>query len=57
MNIKTIGINLAKSVLQVHGVDKGSKVVVQKKLRRSIFCTTNSLFDGHGSLQRRSLLG
>jgi transposase len=35
MNIKTIGIDLAKSVFQVHGVDKRGKVVVQKKLKRS----------------------
>ena len=35
MNITTIGIDLAKSVIQVHGVDKRGKVVVQKQLRRS----------------------
>jgi transposase len=35
MNITTIGIDLAKSVFQVHGVDKRGKVVVQKQLRRS----------------------
>jgi len=35
MNITTIGIDLAKSVFQVHGVDKDGKTVVQKRLRRS----------------------
>jgi transposase len=35
MNIKTIGIDLAKSIFQVHGVDKRGKVVTQKQLRRS----------------------
>ena len=35
MNITTIGIDLAKSVFQVHGVDKRGKVVVQRQLRRS----------------------
>lgn len=29
------GIDLAKSVLQVHGVDEGGRVVVQRQLRRS----------------------
>ncbi len=35
MNITTIGIDLAKSVFQVHGVDKDGKTVIQKRLRRS----------------------
>ena len=35
MNVTTIGIDLAKSVFQVHGVDKDGKMVIQKRLRRS----------------------
>ncbi len=35
MNVTTIGIDLAKSVFQVHGVDKRGKAVIQKRLRRS----------------------
>lgn len=35
MNITTIGVDLAKSVFQVHGVDKCGKAVIQKRLRRS----------------------
>lgn len=35
MNITTIGVDLAKSVFQVHGVDKRGKTVIQKRLRRS----------------------
>jgi len=35
MQITTIGIDLAKSVFQVHGVDGSGAVVIQKKLRRS----------------------
>ena len=35
MNVTTIGIDLAKSVFQVHGVDKDGKTVIQKRLRRS----------------------
>jgi len=35
MNISTIGIDLAKNVFQVHGVDAQGKVVVVRKLRRA----------------------
>ncbi len=34
MNIKRIGIDLAKQVFQVHGVDGQEKVVLRKQLRR-----------------------
>ena len=34
MEITTIGLDLAKSVFQVHGVDKRGKVRVRKQLRR-----------------------
>jgi transposase len=35
MEITTLGIDLAKSVFQIHGVDGSDTVVLQKKLRRS----------------------
>jgi transposase len=35
MQVTTIGLDLAKSVFQVHGVDAAGKVVMTKKLRRS----------------------
>jgi transposase len=35
MNATTIGIDLAKSVFQVHGVDAAGRVTVMKKLRRA----------------------
>jgi transposase len=35
VNITAIGIDLAKNVFQVHGVDEHGKVVVRKQLRRS----------------------
>lgn len=35
MQITTMGIDLAKSVFQVHGVDERGKVVVRKTLRRA----------------------
>ena len=34
MKITTIGIDLAKAVFQVHGVDKHGKVVLRKQLKR-----------------------
>ena len=35
MQITTIGLDLAKNVFQVHGIDANEKVVVRKQLRRS----------------------
>ena len=35
MQITTIGLDIAKNVFQVHGVDGDEKVVVRKQLRRS----------------------
>jgi transposase len=35
MKVTTIGLDIAKSVFQVHGEDCNGKVVVQKRLRRS----------------------
>ena len=34
MEIRTLGIDLAKSVFQPHGVDAEGAVVLRKKLRR-----------------------
>lgn len=34
MDITTLGIDIAKSVFQLHGIDADGVVVVQKKLRR-----------------------
>ena len=35
MEITTIGLDIAKNVFQVHGIDAAEKVVVRKQLRRS----------------------
>ncbi|SEN53265.1 transposase [Nitrosomonas marina] len=35
MNITRIGIDLAKQIFQIHGVDKQGEVVLKKQLRRS----------------------
>ncbi len=37
MHITTLGIDLAKSVFQLHGVDAAGAVVLRKKLRRGAF--------------------
>ena len=34
MNIKRIGIDLAKTVFQLHGVDRREQPVLRKKLKR-----------------------
>ena len=34
MQITTIGLDIAKNVFQVHGIDEAEKVVVRKQLRR-----------------------
>lgn len=35
MQVTTIGLDLAKSVFQVHGVDIAGMAVIKKKLRRA----------------------
>jgi len=35
MQITTIGLDIAKNLFQVHGIDAAEKVVVRKRLRRS----------------------
>ena len=35
MHITTVGIDLAKPVFQVHGVDDAGQVVVKRRLRRA----------------------
>jgi len=34
MNINNLGVDLAKHVFQLHGVDRHGQVVVKKRLRR-----------------------
>lgn len=37
LEVCTVGIDLAKNVIQVHGIDANGKVVVRRQLRRSQF--------------------
>ena len=55
MEIVRIGLDLAKNVFEVCGVDMRDAVVLRKTLRRDavpqFFCGTAALFSRHGSLQ------
>src|SRR6056297_3565406 len=42
----TVGVDLAKNVIQVHGIDANGKVMVRRQLRRSRFL---AFFEGHAS--------
>ena len=39
MEISTIGLDLAKSIFQVHGITNAGEVVVRKAPRRSLLAT------------------
>ena len=61
MHVNTIGVDLAKNVFQVHGVDSAGKVVITRQLRRKqvldFFQQASRLPGGYGSLRNRSSLG
>ena len=61
MQIATIGLDLAKSVFQVHGIDATGQVVVRKSLRRSqmlpFFCQIASLPGRYRGVRHVALLG
>ena len=56
MKITTIGLDVAKNVLQIHGVDEDGKVVVKKQLKRSqvaeYFANLPPCLVGDGSVRR-----
>jgi transposase len=59
--ITTIGLEIAKNVFQVHGIDGTEKVVVRKQLRRSqvltLFKALPPCLVGHGGLCHSPSLG
>ena len=59
--ITTVGLDLAKSVFQVHGADASGCGMLRKKLRRDqvrpFFQPAAALRRCHGSLRRRTRLG
>jgi len=62
MNIKRVGIDLAKQVLQMYGVDHQDKIILQRQLRRNqllnFFATLPPCLIGmEGSLWWRASLG
>ncbi len=61
MKITTIGIDLAKEVFQIHGVDEHGKVVLHKRLSRGkitkFFANIETLPDRYGSLRQLTPLG
>lgn len=61
MKITTIGIDLAKEVFQIHGVNEHGKIVLRKQLRRNAmteyFANLAPCLIGDGSLWQFALLG
>ena len=61
MQITTIGLDIAKNVFQVHGIDAAEKVVVRKQLRRgqliAFFQRSGAVPCRHGGLRDGTLLG
>ena len=49
-DITTIGLDLAKSVFQIHAVDEASSVMMRKRLRRS---QVLAFFAGISAVPRR----
>jgi hypothetical protein len=56
MQVTTIGLDLAKHVFQIHGIDAAEKVVVRKQLRRGLRGAV-AVPDRHGGLCHGALLG
>lgn len=56
--LATVGIDLAKSVFQIHGVNENGRVLVRRQLRRSqllaFFQKHPAMPDRHGGLCRLS---
>jgi transposase len=61
MRITRVGFDIAKQVLQVHGVDEHGVAKVRKTLTRGkvleFFCTATPVPDRYGGMRRRTLLG
>jgi transposase len=61
MQVTTIGLDLAKHVFQIHGIDAAEKVVVRRQLRRSqvmaFFEALASCLIGIRSVRHSTLLG
>ena len=56
MKITTIGIDLAKTVFQVHGVDERGKTVLRKQLKRKVHSIINRHFWERSAYASKSML-
>jgi transposase len=57
MQISTIGIDLAKTVFQVHGVDAAEKPALKKQLRRGQVIKAAAVPRRHGGVRHVAPLG
>ena len=59
MQITTIGLDIAKNVFQVHGIDAAENVIVRKQLRRgqSVLRSSGAVPGRHGGLCHVAPLG
>ena len=61
MKIMRMGVDLAKNVFQLHGVDEEEQVVLRKQFKREkmlrFFAQLPPMHDRHGVLRRQPLLG
>ncbi len=57
-SIKALGIDLAKLVFSIHGVDKYSKCQLRKTVKRNnLLAEVTTLYHWYGGMLRCSLLG
>ncbi|MEM5314376.1 transposase [Paraburkholderia sp. JHI869] len=57
MNIVTVGLDLAKSVMQVHAVNSQGEIVVRKTRGCTSDCHARTVCNRHGSVHLVALLG
>jgi len=61
MKITTIGLDLAKNIFQIHGVDQHGKTIVRKQFKRAemspLLRQSALVPDRHGILRQRTPLG
>ena len=59
--VTTIGVDLAKNVFQVHGVDVAGEIVIRRQLRRPpgivVLPEAAAVSCWHGSVRHIALLG
>ncbi len=60
MQVTRIGMDIAKQIFDLHGVDRRGRVVLRQRLKAGagarIFCPAQAQRGWHGSLRRGALL-